>query len=112
MAATTIPATFPIPRRSLGEWIALFALEAKCEILKYVRMPIFAISTLMFPTMFYVLFGIVLPNGNERFVTAARTLKAQLAAAGYTHVGRNLCACGGCVSADRRRRDRFRRRDQ
>jgi N-acyl homoserine lactone hydrolase len=29
-------------------------------------------------------YRIVLPNGNERFVTAARTLKAQLAAAGYT----------------------------
>jgi ABC-2 type transport system permease protein len=74
MAATTIPATFPIPRRSLGEWIALFALEAKCEILKYVRMPIFAISTLMFPTMFYVLFGIVLPNGTNRTETATYLL--------------------------------------
>ena len=74
MAATTMPATFALPRRSLGEWIALFALEAKYEILKYVRLPIFAISTLMFPTMFYVLFGIVLPSGTSRTETATYLL--------------------------------------
>ena len=65
MATTTMPVTLALPRRSLGEWIALFALEAKYEILKYVRLPIFAISTLLFPTMFYVLFGIVLPGGGH-----------------------------------------------
>ena len=69
-----MPATFALPRRSPGEWIALFALEAKYEILKYVRLPIFAISTLMFPTMFYVLFGIVLPNGTNRTETATYLL--------------------------------------
>jgi hypothetical protein len=74
MASTTMPATFALPRRTPGEWIALFALEAKYEILKYVRLPIFAISTLMFPTMFYVLFGIVLPNGTNRTETATYLL--------------------------------------
>ena len=37
-------------------------------------------------------YRIVLPNGNERFVTATRTLKAQLAAAGYTPADINYLA--------------------
>jgi N-acyl homoserine lactone hydrolase len=37
-------------------------------------------------------YRIVLPNGNERFVTAARTLKAQLADAGYTPADINYLA--------------------
>jgi len=65
MAATTIPATFAIPRRSLSEWINVFALEAKYEILKYLRLRAFSVSTLFFPLMFYVLFGIVLPGGGK-----------------------------------------------
>jgi N-acyl homoserine lactone hydrolase len=37
-------------------------------------------------------YRILLPNGNERFVTATRTLKAQLAAAGYTPADINYLA--------------------
>ena len=37
-------------------------------------------------------YRIVLPNGNERFVTATRTLKAQLADAGYTPADINYLA--------------------
>lgn len=74
MATATIPATLAIPRRRLGDWVSLFALEAKYEILKYVRLHMFSISTLMFPTMFYVLFGIVLPSGTNRTETATYLL--------------------------------------
>lgn len=42
-------------RRSL---LRIYALEAKCELLKVVRMPAFAIPTLAFPVMFYLLFGV------------------------------------------------------
>jgi ABC-2 type transport system permease protein len=71
-----MPATLTMSQRSLGEWVTLFITEAKYEILKYVRIPIFAISTLLFPVMFYVLFGIVLPNGSgaERMKGAAYLL--------------------------------------
>ena len=73
MATATIPAPLAIPRRTLGEWIAVFALEARYEIVKYMRLPIFAISTLLFPTMFYVLFGIVLPGGGHASRTETAT---------------------------------------
>jgi len=64
MAAATMSATPVIPQRSMSRWVALYAREAKYEIVKYMRIPIFAVSTLLFPAMFYVLFGIVLANGS------------------------------------------------
>ncbi|HVP49768.1 MAG TPA: ABC transporter permease [Candidatus Bathyarchaeia archaeon] len=64
MAATTFPAQVAVPRRSLRSLVELFAKEAKYEILKNIRIPIYAASTVVFPLMFYVLFGIVLAPGN------------------------------------------------
>ena len=64
MAATTFPAVAIAPRRSLSRTIALYVKEAKYELLKNIRIPIYAISTVAFPVMFYVLFGIVLGSGN------------------------------------------------
>ncbi len=64
MAATTFPAMLAVPRRSPARTIALFYKEAKYELLKNVRIPVYAISTVAFPLMFYVLFGIVLGSGN------------------------------------------------
>ncbi len=65
MAATTMPATLAFPQRSLRNWVTIYRKEAKYEILKYMRLPIFSLSTILFPVMFYVLFGIVLPNGGH-----------------------------------------------
>ena len=99
MATATMPTSLVIPRRSLGEWISLFALEAKYEILKYVRMPIFAISTLMFPTMFYVLFGIVLPNGGANRTETATYLLATMAC--YGVMGVAMFSFGVGISMER-----------
>ncbi len=65
MAATTFPAVAIAPQRSLSRTIALYAKEAKYELLKNIRIPVYAISTVAFPLMFYVLFGIVLGSGNQ-----------------------------------------------
>lgn len=64
MAATTFPVVVAAPRRSLARTIALYAKEAKYELIKNVRIPVYAISTVAFPLMFYVLFGIVLNSNN------------------------------------------------
>ena len=66
MAATTLPAPFAVaaPRRSLSRTIALYAKEAKYEFLGRTRIPVYAFSTVFFPQMFYVLFGVVLGHGN------------------------------------------------
>ena len=65
MAATTFPATLPVTRRSPARTTTLFCKEAKYELLKNVRIPVYAISTVAFPLMFYVLFGILLGSGNQ-----------------------------------------------
>lgn len=98
MAATTTPVALALPRRSPGEWVTLFALEAKYEILKYLRLPIFAISTLMFPTMFYVLFGIVLPGGTHRTETATYLLATM---ACYGVMGVAMFSFGVGISMER-----------
>jgi len=59
MAATTFPVA-AVARRSTSRTVALYAKEAKYELLKNIRIPVYAISTVAFPLMFYVLFGIVL----------------------------------------------------
>lgn len=41
----------------------IYALEAWSEILKVLRMPMYSIPTLLFPVMFYVMFGIVFGGG-------------------------------------------------
>lgn len=66
MATSTFPATLAAPRRSAAQTIALFAKEAKYELIGKIRLPIYAISTVVFPLMFYVLFGIVLPSARDR----------------------------------------------
>src|SRR5580692_7313865 len=63
MAATTFPAVLA-PRRSTERTLAIYVKEAKYELLKNMRIPVYAISTIAFPLMFYVLFGIVLGRNN------------------------------------------------
>ncbi|HEY3743987.1 MAG TPA: hypothetical protein VGL53_29285, partial [Bryobacteraceae bacterium] len=44
--------------------LRVYYKEFKYEVLKLIRTPVYAISTLLFPVMFYVLFGIIM-NRNE-----------------------------------------------
>jgi ABC-2 type transport system permease protein len=64
MAATTLPIVNIAPRRSLAQTLTVYAKEARYELTKNVRIPVYAISTVTFPLMFYVLFGIVLGRNN------------------------------------------------
>lgn len=78
MAATTFPIALATPRRSLSRTFALYAKEAKYELINKTRIPIYAISTVVFPLMFYVLFGIVLgrneAGSSERATYALATM--------------------------------------
>ena len=53
--------------------LAVYALEAKYEFLRVLRTPAFAAPTLLFPPLFFLLFGLLLNHGNEQ---AARYLFA------------------------------------
>jgi len=45
-------------------------LEARCEFLRVLRAPAFAVPTLVFPPMFYLLFGVLLNGGHGGKATA------------------------------------------
>jgi ABC-2 type transport system permease protein len=64
MAAASLATPIAIPQRSFRSLVRLFAKEAKYEVAKNTRIPIYAISTVVFPLMFYALFGIVLTPNN------------------------------------------------
>ncbi len=66
MSAITFPAAPAVPRRSLARTLAIHVKEAKYELINKTRIPVYAISTVVFPLMFYVLFGIVLPSAKDR----------------------------------------------
>ena len=45
---------------SLGKMLSIYVMETRCELLKVLRMPAYAIPTLAFPAIFYLLFGVVM----------------------------------------------------
>lgn len=87
-----------LPRSgSLG---AVTLAEARCEALKALRLPAFLVPTLVFPAMFYGLFGIVLGRGMP---IPGMTMSAYLLASYGTFgvVGAALFGMGIGVAADR-----------
>src|SRR5690606_6687246 len=84
----------PIRHRALRS----YALEAKYEFLHLLRTPIFALPTILFPALFYLLFGVVLNSGNG---DAARYLLATYGAFGV--MGAGLFGFGVTVAIERER---------
>ncbi len=67
------------PSRSLGR---IFALEAKYELLKLLRLPMYVLPTLAFPLVFYVLFGVAMKHGPSGTFSMAKYLIATYGAFG------------------------------
>src|SRR6516162_4934970 len=100
MAATTFPANISVPQRSFWSLVELFAKEAKYEMLKNIRIPIYAISTIVFPLMFYVLFAIVLSAGNG--INRGQSATYQLATMGcFGVMGASLFGFGVSLAMER-----------
>jgi ABC-2 type transport system permease protein len=98
----TSAAAFPLvaPTRPLGKTLLLYVKEAKYEFLKYLRLPIYALSTVLFPVMFYVLFGLVMNRqGTFHAVTVSTYLLATYGTFGT--MGASLFANGAGVAAER-----------
>jgi ABC-2 type transport system permease protein len=66
-AATTIDSITPALARPFGRTLTIYAKEAKFEFLTRLRLRAFSLSTIGFPVMFYILFGLVL-NSKEAAV--------------------------------------------
>ena len=61
-----------------------YILEAKCEFLSLLRTPRYSVSTVLFPAMFYIFFGIVMkqdgsPNSPAQVMTAMSAMGVMMA---------------------------------
>jgi len=75
-----------------------YRMEAKYEFLRLLRTPMFAVPTLLFPSLFYVLFGVVLA-GSRGGVAAAQYLLATYGVFGV--MGASLFGFGVSVAIER-----------
>jgi ABC-2 type transport system permease protein len=83
-------------RRNLAR---IYWLELQCEVLKHWRMPIYSLSTLLFPMMFYVLFALMFGRELIGDVTVATYMLATYGAFGV--IGAALFAFGVGVATER-----------
>ncbi|CAN5874555.1 ABC transporter permease [soil metagenome] len=89
-------ATHPTKTRNLAR---VFWLEAKYEFLKNLRLPVYAVSTIVFPLMFYVLFGLMFGSDDAGGVSMATYMLATYGAFGV--IGAALFGFGVGVAVER-----------
>jgi len=94
-SATTI-APFPLQRPNL---LTICAKEAKYEFLKNLRFPMFSVSTLVFPLMFYVLFGLVM--GRQTIGNISTTVYLIPAYGTFGVMGASLFGTAAGLAAER-----------
>ena len=78
---------------------AIYVTEARHEFLKLIRIPIFAVSTIALPVMFYVLFGVALGGGEAGGVGATTYMMATYGTFGV--IGAALSGFGVSVALER-----------
>lgn len=79
MISTATPTATRQPKRNL---LALYLTEARFEFLKLLRVPMYSVSVLAFPVLFYVLFGAIYGGNETQGVQVARYMVATFSAAG------------------------------
>jgi len=86
--------------RTPNQTLRIYFNEAKYEFLKLLRLPIYAISTIAFPLMFYVLFGLVL---NQRQTVGSISVATYLLASygAFGVIGASLFGFGVGVATER-----------
>ena len=70
MGTASLALSNPAVQRTPAHTLAIYAKEAKYEFLKNLRLRVYTASLLSFPTMFYILFGLVL--GQNQFLAGMR----------------------------------------
>src|SRR5215467_16381976 len=94
-ASTTMPAvTFARPNP-----FRICLKEAKYEFLKCLRIPMYSVSTMLFPLMFYVLFGLVM--GRQMIGSVRSTVYLIPAYGTFGVMGASLFGTAAGLAADR-----------
>lgn len=97
-ASATLPRA--AMERSFSHTLTIYAKETKYEFLKLLRLPTYSASIILFPVMFYVLFGLLLNRGKEADgVSVAAYLLATYGTFGV--MGASLFAFGVGVAGER-----------
>src|ERR1700730_14505397 len=98
--ASPLSASSSVFRRLLTPPLTIYLRETKYEFLKYLRLPIYSISTILFPLMFYVLFGLWMnPRGRVGSLGVSTYLIATYGTFGI--MGASLFANGAGVATER-----------
>jgi ABC-2 type transport system permease protein len=86
---------------SLGQpnLFRIYAKEAKYELLKVFRSPMYSVSTVVFPLMFYVLFGLVM--GKQTIGSISSTLYLIPAYGTFGVMGASLFGTAATLASDR-----------
>ena len=80
--------------------LRVFLLETKYECLQLIRMPAYSIPTVLFPAVFYLFFGIVMPSSRPATaVQVATYLVATYSAFGV--MGASLFSFGVSIAVER-----------
>src|SRR6266566_9954209 len=79
--------------------LTIYAKEAKYELLKVLRSPMYSVSTAVFPLMFYILFGLVM--GKQTIGTISSTLYLIPAYGTFGVMGASLFGTAAGLASDR-----------
>ena len=95
----TAPAALAPPRHTRRSLLRVYRVEAWQELLKLVRLPIFAATTIVLPLMFYVIFGITFAGEQARGVGITTYMLVTYGAFGV--IGAALFGFGVSVAVER-----------
>ena len=98
MTAVTDARVRPEPGRG-PSLVRIYRTEALHEFLKLIRVPMFAVSTLVFPLMFYVIFGITFADETAGGVGVTTYMLATYGAFGV--IGAALFGFGASIATER-----------
>ena len=89
----------PAHKRTPSHVLRIYFKEAKYEFLKNLRLRVYSLSTILFPLMFYVLFGLVMGNQN---IGPVRTTTYMIATYGtFAVMGAALFGTAAGLAAER-----------
>jgi ABC-2 type transport system permease protein len=95
----TTPASATPPRYTRRSMLRVYRTEARQEFLKLMRLPIFAVTTVALPLMFYVIFGITFAGEQARGIGVTTYMLVTYGAFGV--IGAALFGFGVSVAVER-----------
>jgi len=97
--STSVPAISQVATARPATRLLPYINEARFDLLKMLRLPMYSVASIAFPVMFYVLFGVVFGKQGSGGVDVSRYLLASYGAFGV--IGASLFGFGAGVAVER-----------